>query len=316
GAASLPAGSTVSVLVLMGLYETKIVLPDPFDNVNVSDPYRRLIQINDMSGAGWVEINGDSFAIDPPVMFWPWAVDFDNSGKIYVANNMSSTDSDVILRFNNIHDASPVSIGSGLGSGIISVAIDRPRNIVYYATQNYLRQCDLNGIIDITLTSPSNLDSISALAVGADGTLYIGGSNTLGQGTVWRYNLLSPLSSDYYSGTYTPSDIEVKGSNIYVTYDGSGSTDKIVLLSDDLAFLDGYGMWVGPNPSLNENPGMFYNPRRFVAIRNDALIIIDDANTGFDFDKLVSIRNISGADWTTYGTEGKETGQFQFFYGC
>jgi len=312
--ANLPAGETVSLSVIMGLNETKIVLPDPFDNVGPLT--QRLIQINDMTGAGWIEKTGSDMGFFGT--FRPWDVDFDNRGRIYIANNNGNSGSDRIIRINNMSDTACITLGNGSNSGIFTVAVDRVNNYVYYSTDSILqlRRCSLDGTGDMSLTPPSSISSINGLTVGSDGSLYIVGINGSSQGTLYKYNPVTQTEIASYTGLVTPSDVVVRPTAIYIADASDVFSNKIVQLNSNLQFVAGYGTWYYPPSIANTNPGMFYQPRRFAGIRNDELIIIDDAPPNYDFDKLVSIRDIYGTGWTTYGTEGKGQGQFMFFYGC
>ncbi len=312
--ANCPAGETVSVPVVMGLNETKIVIPDPFDNIFYS--IRRLIQINDMTGSGWTDIQGSDIGFAGT--FYPLDVDFDSRGRIYIANNATSG-SDVVIRINNMSATEHDTLGTGSGSGIVSVAVDRARNQVYYATSSgTLKRCNLDGTADaaISKTGSENVNLIRGLDMASDGTLYIAGTNGSGLPRIFRYDTASTQVTASY-GTYLGNpnylDVKSRGPNVYVANPGGASGYVIIQLTADLQFIAGYGSIVS---SLNTNPGMFYSPQRFVGIRNDTLIVTDERPPNEDIDKLVSFNDITGAGWTTYGTTGKGVGQFQFFYGC
>ncbi len=311
--ANCPAGQTVNVPVVMGLNETKIVVPDPFDNIFYS--IRRLIQINDMTGAGWTEIQGSDIGFAGT--FRPWAVDFDARGRIYIANN-AGAGSDVVIRINNMNDPACVTLGDGSNNPIVAVAVDRIRNHVYYATNPLLlKRCNLDGTNDITLATTIGvvIETITGLDIGSEwNTIYFrydNGSRPNEYSVMIRYCSRSRRHIQPYLDN--PSDVEVRFPYIYVA-NAEGDNYKILQLSSDLQYVAGYGSQalVG----TNTNPGMFYDPRRFVGIRNNALIIIDDYSPSYDYDKLVSLQGMNGIGWTTYGSEGKGTGQFQFFYGC
>lgn len=313
--ANLPGGETVNVPVVMVLHETKIVIPDPADYVF---PYtnQRIVQINDMTGAGWIARLGADIGF--PGSFRPWSVDFDHRGRIYIANNNGTSGSDVVIRINNMNDTACVTMGSGSNSGINSVSIDRTNHYVYYATEGplNLRRCSLDGTGDTALTVPSSMVSINGLTVGPDGMLYIVGINATSQGTIMRYNPATETELDSYTGLVMPEDVEVKKPYIYIADGGDGPIDKIVQLDSHLENPAGYGTWLN-TPDAKTTEGQFWGPRRFVGIRNDALIIIDDSSQPYtNLGELISMQDITGKGWTPYGSDGKDPGEFQFFYGC
>jgi hypothetical protein len=301
--ANLPAGETVSIPVLMGLNETKIVVPDPFG----SSP--RIVQINDMSGAGWIAKIGTDIGFSA-ANFYPYDIDFDTRGRIYIANNNGASGYDVVIRIDNINSTSYTPLGSGSGSGIVTLTVDRIRNYVYYATSAALGRCNLDGtnpIEPITLTfGAETMSTIRGMDIDANGILYVAGSNGLGQGRIYRFDTSQNIvTNSYTTNLNTPWDTTVRPPYVYIA--NYGGPSAILQLDMNLQFVGGYGTIVAV---LDTTPGHFYGPERFLAIRNDALIIIDE---GSSLDKLVSIRDITGSNWLTYGSTGEGVGQFRFY---
>ena len=318
----LTADTSVNVPVAMTLNETKIVIPDPFFNISVpiAQQVRRIIQINNISGAGWIEKVGSNIGFTGT--FYPYAIDFDARGRIYIANNNGITGSSVVIRINNINSTTCSNLGSGGGSGILAVAVDRIRNYVYYATSVQLRRfnADATGSGDTLLLTNSGVEliqTITGLDVDPNGNLVISGKNTSGLDRIFQYDPTLQIITKTFSSAnlISPEDVQFKAPYIYVANPSGPNNFKILQLDTNLQYVPGYGTQVTPF-ATNTNPGMFYGPRKFLAIRNDSLIIIDDIPTGTDIDKLISIQDIAGTGWTTYGTEGKGVGQFMFYYGC
>lgn len=311
-------GETVTVPVIMNLHETKIVIPDPAASI---PPYTvRLIQINNLAGdIGWIEKTASDIGFSGT--FQPWDVDFDNQGKIYIANNFPTDGSCVVIRLDNINDTSCETIGTGSSNAICAIAVDRFRNYLYYATNPiHLKRCNLDGTDDrelATIAGAAIIESITGLDVDAAGMLYISGTTIGNAAAVFLYNPLTETVISYYQ-TYlnNPSDIMVKSPYIYIANFRGADNYKILQLQLNIAmqmqYTAGYGIQAD---IVNKNQGYFYGPRRFVGIRNDVLIVIDD-HYDYNLDKLVSMQDMSGTGWATYGDEGKSTGQFQFFYAC
>ena len=204
---NLPADETINIPVVMRVNETKIVIPDPGP---VSQQNNRIIQINNMSGAGRIVKIGTDIGFGG--IFRPWAIDFDARGRIYIANNNGTGSNDVVISIQNMNSTTCITFGDGLSSGINSIAIDRINNYVYYATEGppNLKRCGLDGNNDTTL-STTGISSISGLDVGMDGMLYISGINSVAQNTVFRYDPTARLVTASYSGFASAADVEVKG---------------------------------------------------------------------------------------------------------
>jgi hypothetical protein len=107
----------------------------------------------------------------------------------------------------------------------------------------------------------------------------------------------------------------VKGGYLYIANrTSSGVNNQIIQLNTDLTSPVGFGQNVDV---LNTTLGNFYGPRRFLAILNRKFTIIDDEDSGIaNRDKLVSMDDISGTNWQTYGTQGSGPGQFNFYNFC
>jgi hypothetical protein len=308
---------TVTVPVIMNLYETKIVIPDP--GVSLF-PNRRIVQIDDLTGAGWTARTGSSIGFTGT--FMPWDIDFDSAGRIYIATNFSGTGGARVIRMKSINDSTFTLIVDNGTTGIVALAIDRIKHFLYYASSAALTQCstDGTGCTSLPLNGASfveNIQTITGLDVDSAGILYISGTNTSASSRIFQYDsLLTKTVTRVCSSSYlsSPADIKVKYPYIYVANPGGANNYKILQLDSTLNFVAGYGVQA---TVTNTNPSYFYGPYRFLAIRNDSLIIIDDYNIGnTNYDKLVSINDILGTGWTTYGSSGSGTGQFSFFYGC
>lgn len=315
--ANCPAGATVSVPVVMGLNETKILLPDPgasgFENY-------RIIQMDDMTGAGYVVRAGAD--MEYPLNFRAWDIDFDARGRIYIAVNEWSALTNFqpkIIRLDSITSMSFETIVSYDETGFGTIAIDRARNLVYFARDNELFRCNTDGSnLTGPVTTAHGIATIIGLALGGGGKLFILGRDGVQAPGVYAYDfdamsVSSPYtSSEFIVGSTGPEDIMVRGSSVYVANPEGADGYKIIELTTGLEFVAAYGSQNIEFPDTAT--GRFYGPRRFVAIRNDELIIIDDLYQGGYYDKLVSMTGMTGANWKTFPDTGDGQAYFRFFY--
>ncbi len=132
--ANCPAGATVNVPVVMGLHETKLLIPD-FEN-------GRLVMINNMQGDGWSEYKDEGGLVLYP--FSPYDVDFDNLGRIYIANNANG-EGERVLRLSSFTSNRETLSNQELAFGIRTVAVDRKRSILYFSDGVSIRKANLDG---------------------------------------------------------------------------------------------------------------------------------------------------------------------------
>jgi hypothetical protein len=332
----LAGGANVTIPISMGLYETKIVLLDPQNS--------RLVQIDDMNGNGWKTMTSAYTTISPAFyVYRPQDVAFDARGRIYIANNTSSTFADhIIYRVDSI-PGDPniitaqviVDKAAGITRGIEAIAIDMKNSILYYAIYNssigysnlYSTGLDGGTPYDYNLPSLITLYSgsyIYGISVDDDGLIYIAYTNHGGTNIIVKFDpiglqIINTFDFNVYYGNqnHAPYDIVVKSGNVYAAITGYVVPNQhIIQLNSNLQFVASYG--TGVNTSSN-SPGDFYGPLRFVAKLNRKLYICDDGgvvNVGGGLDKLVAMDDISGNGWVTYGSYGSGVGQFNFYYGC
>ncbi len=123
---------------------------------------------------------------------------------------------------------------------------------------------------------------------------------------------------DPFVGTYqesngafllvTPWGILVKEPYLYVANPDGNDGFMIVQYDTNLQFVRGYG---DPAATENTSRGMFYGPRNFVAILSNDITIVDE-NLG-NLDKLISMNDMNGSLWQTYGSYGSGEGFFHFY---
>ena len=81
----LAPDETKEIVLTPTLFASQIIVPDLANN--------RIVQISDMHGTGWTAVSG----------IYAYDVDFDDQGRVYVANNSSPNG---IIRMNDITDTS------------------------------------------------------------------------------------------------------------------------------------------------------------------------------------------------------------------
>jgi hypothetical protein len=291
--ADLAVGETVNLSVSMIVSETKIVIPDYYNN--------RIVQIDNMDGDNWIENS---------VVSSPYDIDFDARGRIYIATESEPG----VQRIDNINDNT--TEGIPIMSSILSLAINRHSGIIYYADSFTLYRNSIDGTneIQLVLDNPSNIESIDQI-IGMDidenGILYIAGTATTEDEMIFKYDPALELVTDIYRDNLnTPWDVIVKSPYVYVAnYEYNMTVNNKVLRLT---------MGLQPAGELRGDPGSadtFYGPHRFVAILNRKIYITDeghDPSSPYNRDRLVSIDNISGANWKTYGSYGTGQDQFDF----
>jgi hypothetical protein len=262
-----------------------------------------------MSGAGLTIINTATFATGATLT--PWAIDFDNLGRIYIANLSGGLGG--LLRIDDINHASSfVKADSALAVAAASLAVDRSNGIVYYCSGSTILYQQNVASIPTTpgqITLPSTTFTIGPSSMAADdqGILYM--VVTYPASKIVKYNpALPPTSAVLAASTYSFTSawgIMVKGPYVYVSDVG---TAKIVRLnSTDLSFVDSF-----PGPSTDP----FYGPETFLATLNRKFTVIDEKSGPYD--RVASFDDMTGAGWITYGSSSTtpSTGIFNFYGFC
>ncbi len=312
--ANLPAGETVTVPVAMTLNETKIVIPDYF--------FDQIVQIDSFSNGNttW-KANNLSLSTN----FNPYDIDFDSRGRIYIAR-FSATNTYLLIRIDNMNSTTYDIIRTIVGGiGIKAIAIDRKNNFIYYVqTNNEFFRCTTNGE---SITGPLSRTGVATVQTfygiaydDIENVLYISGLNGSSQSAIFKYSIDSnTISASNNSSTFSfPSHLLVKHPYIYVANTNGTDGNRVLQLTKDLAIIKGYGNFASTAGIENTAQGMFYGPTRFVAILNRKITMIDEDDDNFGYrDKLVSMNDMDGNGWETYGKYGAVagTGIFQFYYG-
>ena len=103
----------------------------------------------------------------------------------------------------------------------------------------------------------------------------------------------------------------------YVYAANASGTWCIIRLTKDLTSPINYGTNNNNITVEDFSPGHFYGPRRFTAIKPEKFVIIDDEdNIAYNFNKIVSMDDMLGTNWTTFPTSGDGTSYFDLYVTC
>jgi hypothetical protein len=295
---NLAAGEVREILFAPKLGGTEILIPDGYNF--------RVVQISDMTGAGWIEKSYTDFGV-PGYAFHPWDIDFDDQGRIYIANDGSDFSYAGVIRIDDINHVSLsdiTAVDPSLGRNCL--AVDRVNGYIYY-TPGYstLYRKNINSPT-IETDTPESFDlnadmpnfGTNGIAVDGQGYVYI--TNNMSSSVV-KYNPALPAGSRIVKSGIVelPWDVTVKDGRVLVSDRG---TDSIAIFDTDLTSLGNYY-----GPALDP----FLGPERFLgALGMPGIYVCDEDNVN---DRVVFMQDISGAGWTTYGTQGSGPGQFEFF---
>ncbi len=302
--ANCPAGQTVNVPVVMGLNETKIVVPDNGNN---------RVVVKDSMHSGWNVIT---------LFQQPMDIDFDARGRIYVVDQNLY----YVWRLENINDTNPLQVSDT--DWLYCLAVDRYRNRIFYSDESDLWQNNQSGgneTLKNLITPPASITGINGMDAAPDGMLYIVGQvndsfsirdaivqydpdANSGSGAILRTSL---SSSEITALINNPEDIQVKWPYLYVT-NSSGAAGEVIIKvkvsNNGFSLADSFGTLATTYPDTP--PGDFYGPLQFVGLRNNGLVVMDHLST---YSRLVFFGNFINSGWDTLGGfSGSGVDQFSF----
>ncbi len=299
--ADLEADTYTDVTISMALQSTKIVFPDHFNY--------DLYMISDMTGTDVISSDTTTFTPDLTYSyyFYPHDVDYDMIGRIYVSTDetyylsLNQTGS-AIYCLNSISSAGTMlNLGDLTYSAMSAIAVDRNSGILYFSTGSTLNSYDIS-TEEITLDyningfDPQN-DTISGIAADNDSILYIVINNNAPSHRAIKYNPSTQTIAATYTNLNTPTDVMYQGGSVYISDLGNGETtfNRIVQLSSaGMSFLAEYA------PTGDT---VLYGPKRFLAVRPEEILFIDEEDVINGTDRIVSINDIDGTGFTVYDNE-------------
>jgi hypothetical protein len=304
----LRAGEIRQILFTPKLAGTDIVIPDAQNN--------RIVQVSDMTGAGWIAKGYADFGGSITRNLQPWDIDFDDRGRIYIANTGTGSAIGGVIRIDDIAHVSPtgyVNIDTAVRAN--TLAVDRANGYVYYTTgSSPMYRKNINSLT-VGTDAPDVFDlfaesgyitnfGTTGIAVDRDGYVYITNSMT---SDVLKYDPRLPAGSRVVAsttaGSGSPWDVMVKDDMVVV----SGSTPK------QLWFFDRSLSPLAPPSYGGPGGDPFLGPERFLGAADLQAIHVVDEDVSV-VNRLVFLEDSAGTGWTTYGSTGAGAGQFNFFY--
>lgn len=296
---NLTSGATVTIPIQMGLYETKIVLPDYNNN--------RIVQIDDLSlpltAPNWKEAS----------ITYPYDIDFSSDGKIYIAIRQFGTDGARIVRLDDITASASTLTALNKLDGYIALCIDRRdrnNNLIYYATEYQIYRANLDGTNEFTSYNMTNIGTVRGLNITSTGLLLIAHNNaSLGQ----EFSIYDPAGTgtiintlSYNLGGSDPRtwDLAEINSRIY------GALHDIY--NDPIIFIREF--YINASNQLIEEGSIYtnqlYGPHKFINTHSNKIYFLNDGST---LNSLSVIDDITGTGRQDYGSTGSGVGNFNFY---
>jgi hypothetical protein len=303
----LTAGEELDITIPLEFESSRIIIPDPDAN--------RMVQVDTFTGGGWIDREGSDYGIDLN-LFQPYDVDFDNQGRLYIANNDSDEDNQV-FRIDHIGDTSVETIVNlGEASNIKVLALDRNNNYLYYTDGwgTFYRKIlgpPVGTQISFDIFDEPGVISFQSkgIAVNSNGNLIIPNYQ---QDEVYEYDpsrsagdrIVTTSSVSFMS---SPTDVRLIDNGVVILNGAGIDGYRILVLDENLALIDHFG---------NYGADEFYFPLLFVAVLNKKLSILDtDFVTGDEVNRLVSCGS-DGGPFTIYMAGDDGQSPFQFYNIC
>ena len=189
----LRAGEDREILFTPKLGGTEILIPDAQNN--------RIVQISNMAGAGWIEKGWIDIGAPGGYDFEPWDIDFDDQGRIYIANYGGDGPVGGIIRVDDIDHVSPTGyINVEANGGMNTIAVDRANGYIYY-TPGYgtLYRKNINSPTIETDTPESfvlndDMPNFGTTGIAVDGQGFVYITNNMSSSVV-KYNPALPWAA-------------------------------------------------------------------------------------------------------------------------
>ena len=248
-------------------------------------------------------------------------VDVDADGFVYIAG-------DEVARTPAIGTAATTLPVPVLGTGFTSIAVDSDREFLYTAGERRIIRSRLDGTNAVSpwvsagdlfdyAADPFRDYIIQGIAVDEDGYIYVAQAPGVSKVDPNSRNVLAQFSvPGYAEGDDGLSDVMVRPDGVFALNVNSATPSTVIyrLQPTDLTVIDSYGRTTTSSAAADE-VGEFYYPLRFLATLNKRITIGESDGNGFGHARLVSLDDLSGNGWQTYGTaaSGAEVGAFRFY---
>lgn len=302
-----PRGAQIDVRM-----EEKLLVPDGLN--------ARLVRVDHIGGANWTPL---------PLQQEPSDLALGPDGRIYVVAG------DDLLAWSSFAQRSPEAVVRGV-LGLNALAVDRNAKTVllggYYIEGGaFLEAHTLNGTLRNSYgEAVGDFADLWGLSSDEAGNIYVSGLTEVevevqGRPVTFRRPLVRKFAASapgrYIDRVLGPrraenSDREIdvlfSDGRLFVTNPSGADGEKIVVLdARTLAIVGAFGAY----PAVPDRPraGELYGPRRFVAVNNPRLTVIDESSgTADDHDRLVQFTP-DRSMWRAFGGTGPEVGEFRFF---
>jgi hypothetical protein len=272
------SSSANSVSITMKIHKAKLVVSDHNNN--------RMLQFDDMTTAGFKNLKESDLSL---TAFSPSDVDFDNAGRIYFSNNTGSgSDTEGVWRIDNFDDLSPERIAGDDVEYIKLLSIDNTNNKIYFSLYNqlFVKTIGVSDQTEIISTGflQGDGDRINGIYAASNGLLYLSGKFKSGAMQLLCLNVVNPSSPIivYENAFVNPGsnddpleDLIMFKDEIYVgvinSTSGPASDNLLVKFTADLSI-----------QSNHTSTTLFSGPIRFLALRPEDIVFLDDDGSGVD----------------------------------
>jgi len=324
----------------------KMIIPDYYNS--------RIVSIEGMNPTAdkWIEVKGNAFDNYDYTFgehdenyynnsynddFTPSDVDYDSSGKIYIANS-STSGTGGIIRIDDMSDTSGEDIIKDVS--VNGLAIDKTINVMYYSTRETLSkiyQKNLNNSDDPVEINTEHITEnpiyFNGICPDGEGSLFVSYTSNQNDG----FYKIRISDGTILAGTETKLeagkkayDITVQNGFVYgITFQGTGGADadytqnKIIKFNMNLEKISEF------HKSKVSNKH-FYGPRRFITTTDKtSLYIIDENYIGispelykeYGMNRIIAINAIKeDEDWKIFNPSMIDTtpqkDPFEFYMFC
>jgi len=203
------------------------------------------------------------------------------------------------------------SLAFPLGGGFRSVAVDRQRSSFFSASDTQIAKSNLDGTIvtnpfltafDLFTDVSVSWYNIQGLAVDEAGYLYAAQSAGISKIDPITGSVVAQFAlPNYVPGNDGISDVQIWNNTVLaLNHNATAGQAIIYRLNLELStIIESYGRTTTPADA--NQPGEFFGPLRFLATLNRKITVAE--RNGLNA-RLVSLDDLSGSNWQTYGTYG------------